>query len=78
MSYHGDDDFHKASNHRQSRIYSGSFVSDLELQITDNSVFMLRPFDYFSYLVGSIARLQTLVIAYILFAVETENVCVVT
>ena len=38
---------------------------------------MLRPFDYFSYLVGSIARLQTLVIAYILFTVETENVCVV-
>ena len=41
-------------------------------------IFVLRPYDYFSYLVGSIARIQTLIIAYILFNVETENVCIVT
>jgi hypothetical protein len=37
----------------------------------------LRYFDYLGYLVGSISRIQTLVIAYIFFAVETDHRCIV-
>ena len=38
---------------------------------------MLTRWDYFCYVCGSIARGQTLIIASVLFSVETDNVCIV-
>lgn len=39
--------------------------------------FTLRKLDFWLYLIGMLVRIQTIVLAYILFGVETTNTCVV-
>ena len=40
--------------------------------------YILRSWDLVCYVVGILARLQTVMIGYFLFYVETDNVCVVS
>lgn len=53
------------------------FDYDSQTELHNDLHYKLRRWDYFCYTVGSLVRIQTIVIGYFLFAIETQNVCVV-
>ena len=52
-----------------------SFTKDR--QVTMVTEYTLKAWDFLLYLIGMLVRIQTIVLGFILFKVETENVCVV-
>ena len=52
-----------------------SFVRQKDAEIGN---YTLRARDFFLYLIGLLVRIQTFMIGYILFAVDTQNTCVVS
>ena len=61
-------DYNKEDRQLDSSFVSCEFV---------NHQYILSKWDYFCYLIGLGARLQTFFVAYILYFVETENMCLV-
>lgn len=41
------------------------------------TAYSLKTWDFFLYLIGILVRIQTIVLGYIVFGVETNNICVV-
>ena len=61
-------DFNKEDRQLDSSFVSCEFV---------NHQYILSKWDYFCYLIGLGARVQTFFVAYVLYFVETENMCLV-
>jgi hypothetical protein len=49
---------------------------DFKDQVTI-SEFTLKAWDFYLYIIGMLVRIQTIVLGYILFGVETDRTCVV-
>ena len=57
--------------------YDDNFKPDPNTVILYETEFTLTKKDFWFYLIGILVRIQTIVLGYILFAVETSNTCVV-
>ena len=54
-------------------------VDDNFIEAADpcNHEFTLKARDFYLYIIGMLVRIQTIVLGFILFGVETDNLCIV-
>ena len=71
-------------NEENIDLYSMTSKINLNDTVDDNfreqvtiSEFTLKAWDFYLYIIGMMVRIQTIVLGYILFGVETDNTCIV-
>ena len=71
-------------NEENVDLYSSTSKINLNDTMDDNfreqvtiSEFTLKAWDFYLYIIGMMVRIQTIVLGYILFGVETDRTCVV-
>ena len=64
---------------RASKLSEHADDNFIEANVADPYVheFTLKERDFYLYIAGMLVRIQTIVLGFILFGVETENICVV-